>query len=144
MKQGVVLRRGSEIRLLSNRTAEAAKIALNQDGHRGYRTRGCAMPPRWKAEIQPPANMRHVIADVHDMQHRFSAASQNLLDIIEGVKTGHQDTAMRLSDALGQIQFQDVTSQRVAQVQTALEELNDHLQGMADQLVDKPGTRKPW
>jgi methyl-accepting chemotaxis protein len=61
-----------------------------------------------------------------------------LLRIIEGVKSGHQDIVMRLSNAMGQIQFQDVIRQRVAHVQKALEELNEHLQGMADQLEGKP------
>lgn len=129
----------AEIRELSNRTAGAAvaislKIKAATEGIDEELKNATEVEERTSAS----GSMRHVIADVDDMQHRFSAASTNLLEIIEGVKAGHQDIVMGLSEALGQIQFQDVIRQRVEQVQKAQEELNDHLQSLADQLVDKP------
>ncbi len=128
----------AEIRELSNRTAGAAvsislKIKTATEGIDEELRNATEVDDRNSAT----GNMRQVISDVDDMQHRFSAASSSLLEIIEGVKAGHQDIVMRLTDALGQIQFQDVTRQRVEQVQKAQEELNAHLQNMADQLVDK-------
>jgi methyl-accepting chemotaxis protein len=60
------------------------------------------------------------------------------LKVIDDVKLGHNDIVMQLSEAMGQIQFQDVIRQRVEQVQKSMEELNGHMQNMADQLVDKP------
>jgi methyl-accepting chemotaxis protein len=129
----------AEIRELSNRTAGAAvaislKIKTATEGIDEELKNATAVDERTSAS----GSMRQVIADVDDMQHRFSAASQSLLEIIEGVKSGHQDIVMGLSEALGQIQFQDVIRQRVEQVQKAQEELNEHLQSMADQLIDKP------
>jgi methyl-accepting chemotaxis protein len=129
----------AEIRLLSNRTAEAAvkisaKIKAATEGIDDELRNATEVDDRSSAT----GNMRKVISDIDDMQLRFSIACNGLLDIIEGVRTGHHDIVMRLSDAMGQIQFQDVIRQRVEQVQKALEELNDHLQNMADQLLDKP------
>ncbi len=129
----------AEIRELSNRTAGAAvnislKIKTATEGIDEELKNTTAADERNSAS----GSMRQVIVDVDEMQHRFSAASNSLLEIIDGVKAGHQDIVMRLSDALGHIQFQDVIRQRVEQVQKAQEELNDHLQNMADQLADKP------
>jgi len=129
----------AEIRELSNRTAGAAvaislKIKAATEGIDEEMHNATEVEERNSAT----GSMRKVIADLADMQLRFSAASQSLLEIIEGVKAGHQDIVMGLSEALGQIQFQDVIRQRVEQVQKAQDELNEHLQSMADQLVDKP------
>jgi methyl-accepting chemotaxis protein len=129
----------AEIRELSNRTAGAAvnislKIKTATEGIDEELKNATPVDDRTSAS----GSMRQVIADVDEMQHRFSAASQSLLVIIEGVKTGHQAIVMGLSEALGQIQFQDVIRQRVEQVQKAQQELNEHLQSMADQLVDIP------
>lgn len=129
----------AEIRLLSNRTAEAAvnisaKIKAATDGIDDELRTATEVDERNSAT----GHMRKVIADVDAMQQRFSEACGALLNIIEGVKTGHHNIVMQLSEAMGQIQFQDVIRQRVEHVQKALEELNDHLQNMADQLVDKP------
>jgi len=129
----------AEIRELSNRTARAAvsislKIKSATEGIDEELKNATEVDERTSAT----GSMRQVIADVDDMQQRFSNASQRLLEIIEGVKAGHQDIVMGLSEALGQIQFQDVIRQRVEQVQKAHVELNEHLQSMADQLVDKP------
>ncbi|MBK9444176.1 MAG: methyl-accepting chemotaxis protein [Comamonadaceae bacterium] len=129
----------AEIRELSNRTAGAAvsislKIKTATEGIDEEMHNATEVEERNSAT----GSMRKVIADVDGMQHRFAAASQHLLEIIEGVKAGHQDIVLGLSEALGQIQFQDVIRQRVEQVQKAQEELNDHLQSLADQLIDKP------
>jgi methyl-accepting chemotaxis protein len=129
----------AEIRQLSNRTAEAAlnisqKIQTATEGIDDELLNATEVDDKNSAT----GKMRKVIADVDEMQHRFSEACSGLLGIIEGVKAGHSDIVMRLSNAMGQIQFQDVIRQRVEHVQKGLEELNDHLQNMADQLVDKP------
>lgn len=83
-------------------------------------------------------SMRRVIQDIASMQDRFAVATQNLMGILDGVKNGHQDIVQRLSEALGYIQFHDVMRQRVEPVEQALQELNEHLQSMADQMVDQP------
>jgi methyl-accepting chemotaxis protein len=129
----------AEIRVLSNRTAEAA---VNISAKIKSATEGIDDELRNATEVEERSSatgsMRKVIGDVDEMQERFSTACRGLLHIIEGVKTGHNNITTQLSEAMGQIQFQDVIRQRVEHVQKALEELNDHLQNMADQMVDKP------
>jgi methyl-accepting chemotaxis protein len=129
----------AEIRLLSNRTAQAAvsissKIKAATEGIDDELRNATEVDERSSAT----GSMRKVITDVDEMQQRFSTACQGLLSIIEGVKIGHNNIVTQLSEAMGQIQFQDVIRQRVEHVQKALEELNEHLQNMADQMVDKP------
>jgi methyl-accepting chemotaxis protein len=82
--------------------------------------------------------MRKVMADITEMQQHFADNAAEFQQVIDGVKTGHADIVERLSNALGEIQFQDVMRQRVVCVQQALDDLNGHLQGMADQMVDQP------
>ena len=128
----------AEIRQLSTRTAEAAvdihtKISSATDGIDLELERASAT----NARSTSLGNMRSVLKDIHEMQHRFSVGSANLLKIIEGVKTGHQDMVAGLSQALGHMQFQDVLRQRVEQVGLSLQELDAHLQAMADQVMDK-------
>jgi methyl-accepting chemotaxis protein len=93
-------------------------------------------------------NLRKVLNDIGEMQQRFAESMTHLqLDkVIADVKLGHQGIADGLADALGQMQGQDVMRQRVENVQSALRELNDHFQGMADHLVGRswePGTIAP-
>jgi methyl-accepting chemotaxis protein len=129
----------AEIRQLSNRTAEAAtNIAAKIKSATEGIDEELDNATKVDARESTTANFRKAMSDIDEMQARFTNASHRLLEIIEGVKTGHQDIVVRLSDALGQIQFQDVIRQRVEQVQQALAELNDHLQTVSDQLVDKP------
>ena len=84
-------------------------------------------------------NMRRVLDDISAMQSRFASSMERLSisDVISAVRGGHHDIAERLADALGQMQVQDVTRQRVENVQQALNDLDNHLQAMADQLLDK-------
>jgi methyl-accepting chemotaxis protein len=58
--------------------------------------------------------------------------------MLDGVKSGHQDIVDKLADALGQAQSQDVMRQRVQGVQLAMAHLDNHLQGVAEQLVTVP------
>ena len=83
-------------------------------------------------------SMRQVLKDIGAMQDRFAFATQKLMEILDGVKRGHEDIVLRLSEALGYIQFHDVMRQRMEPVEDALHELNEHLQSMADQMVDQP------
>jgi methyl-accepting chemotaxis protein len=80
-----------------------------------------------------------VISDIAEMQQRFVDSMDKLQwhQVIDEVKIGHQAIEVRLSDALGEMQVQDVVRQRVVFVQQALKNLDAHLHGMADQLVDK-------
>jgi methyl-accepting chemotaxis protein len=129
----------AEIRSLANRTAEAAvnisaKIKGATEGIDEELLAVNAVEDRNSAT----GSMRKVINDINEMQERFSTTARGLMEVIGGVKKGHDEIVMQLSNAMGKIQFQDVIRQRVGHVQSALEELNGHLQNMADQLTDKP------
>lgn len=128
----------AEIRELSNRTAALVvditqKISSATDGVDGELSAALATDERQTAS----SSMRHVIDDIRRMQERFSQSSDQLHKVIDGVRSGHERIVLGLSNALAEMQFQDVMRQRVEQVQSALGQLDDHLQAMADQLVDK-------
>ena len=133
----------AEIRVLSNRTAE---VAVDIAHRINAATEGI------DAELQnveihsdrhsATGNMRKVMEDINEMHVRFATGSASLLEIVEGVRTGHNEIVEKLSEALGQIQFHDVIRQRIAQVQGAMHELNSHLQNVADQMHDKPWDRE--
>jgi methyl-accepting chemotaxis protein len=131
----------SEIRQLSTRTAEVAvdiagKINAATDGI----DKELAAAGQASDRQSTTGNMRRVLTDIGEMQQRFAESVDRLrLDkVIAGVRDHHGEIAGGIADALGQLQVQDVTRQRVEGVQRALLGLDEHLQGMADQLVDKP------
>lgn len=131
----------AEIRQLSTRTAEvavdiASKINTATDGIDEELRAAEAASDR----STTTGNMRRVLDDIGQMQQRFAATVEqlNLDQVIQGVRSGHQDIAERLADALGQVQGQDVLRQRVENVQQALTDLNSHLVGMAEQMQQAP------
>ena len=124
----------SEIRQLSARTSQvaveiAAKISAATDG---IDTELAAATQQGGGQASS-ANMRQVLADIAGMQQRFAESIEQLQlgRVIAGIKTGHEDMAERLGDALSQLQSQDVMRQRVEAVQQAMDALQQHLQGMA-------------
>ena len=126
----------AEIRRLSHQTAEvavdiAAKIAVATEGIDKELVAATAAT----GSHSTTGNMRQVMLDIDAMQQRFAASTRELQQLIDGVRTGHQDIVARLADALGQMQGQDVMRQRVESVQQALLELNEHLQGLAGQFL---------
>jgi methyl-accepting chemotaxis protein len=131
----------SEIRQLSTRTAEVAvdigsKINAATDGIDKELAKASQASDRQASS----GNMRRVLTDIGEMQQRFAESVERLQleTVIAGVRNHHGEIAGGIADALGQLQVQDVTRQRVEAVQRALVELDHHLQGMADQLVDQP------
>jgi methyl-accepting chemotaxis protein len=126
----------AEIRRLSSQTTEvavdiAAKIAVATHGIDKELVAATAAA----GSQSTTGNMRQVMQDIDAMQHRFAASTNELQQLIDGVRTGHQDIAERLADALGQMQGQDVMRQRVECVRQELRALNEHLQGLAGQLL---------
>jgi methyl-accepting chemotaxis protein len=131
----------AEIRHLSIRTAEVAvdiatKINVATAGIDRELTSSTDTAHRGNST----GNLRRVLADIDEMQQRFanSMAEMELQRVIDEVKTGHQDIAGRLGDALALVQGQDVMRQRVEQTQQALADMKLHLEQVADQLQDKP------
>ena len=73
------------------------------------------------------------------MLNEFCQNSQLLLEVITEVDANYEESASRLSEALGHIQFQDVMRQRMEHVQQALREMRDHLLSLAE-IPDRPGS----
>jgi methyl-accepting chemotaxis protein len=129
----------AEIRQLSTRTAAVAvdigeKIKSATDGVE----RELASATASQGRGSTTGTMRTVLADIARMQERFAALTLQLQTVIDGVKAGHADIVSGLSDAMGDVQSQDIMRQRVEHVQTALRELDTHLEQMAGQLIDQP------
>ena len=80
----------------------------------------------------------HLLVQLNQMHNDFSNNSKVLLDVIGEVDTTYQESVVRLSQALGHIQFQDVMRQRMEHVQSALIELRDHLLLLSAK-ADDPG-----
>ena len=76
--------------------------------------------------------MRQLVIDLGEMQTEFCKNSQLLLEVITEVDANYAESAARLVEALGHIQFQDVMRQRMEHVQQSLEEMRDHLMLLSD------------
>ncbi len=123
----------SEVRALSTQTASAAadidtKISAVTQGT----LTELAVAREARDKKQSSDRLHHIIADIRAMEARFVEDSGLLLDVIQGVEAGNQDIVMRLSEALGYIQFQDVVRQRLEQVGMALRELGEHFKRLDD------------
>jgi methyl-accepting chemotaxis protein len=70
------------------------------------------------------------------MQQDFSSNSKLLLEVITEVDANYEESVIRLSQALGHIQFQDVMRQRMQHVQEAMVEMRDHLHHLTERPLD--------
>jgi methyl-accepting chemotaxis protein len=82
--------------------------------------------------------MTHLTADLGEMQSEFCKNSQLLLEVITEVDANYAESAARLLEVFGHIQFQDVMRQRMEHVQKALLEMRDHLLQLAE-TPERPG-----
>jgi len=79
-----------------------------------------------------------VTVELGEMQTEFCRNSQLLLEVITEVDANYAENVVRLSEALGHIQFQDVMRQRMQHVQDALVQMRDHLSRLAEK-PERPG-----
>ena len=129
----------AEIRQLSTRTATAAtdivaRIHAATDGIDAQLAKASATD----AQRSTAQTVRSALADIVALQARFTGSMLKSQALIDGVRDGHHDIVARLSDALGDVQFQDVMRQRIEHVQQALHDLDEHLQAIATQLAEGP------
>ena len=80
--------------------------------------------------------MKVLVSDLENMQQDFSSNSKLLLEVITEVDANYEESVIRLSQALGHIQFQDVMRQRMQHVQEAMVEMRDHLQHLTERPLD--------
>ena len=131
----------AEIRQLSQQTAKVAvditskiqAVTVGIDQELSTAMEGSGLPSNTR-------NMRQVVADVAAMQARFvqSMGDLQLHQVSESILSGHRDLVSQLTEALGQMQSQDVVHQQIESVQQSLVGVDALLQGMADQLHDQP------
>lgn len=125
----------TEVRKMSDETAAvAAEIArnINTAAEKVATEMADASPEHRRST----SDLRRLIDDLASMQQQFSSSSQLLIGVMHGVEAGHHEMVERLSQVLGHIQYQDVMRQRLEQVQSALLEMNEHLQGLTTNLID--------
>jgi len=127
----------AEIRVLSTRTSEVAvDIAQKINAATAGIDEELAAAEDASTRQTSSSNMRRVLADIAEMRDRFAASVQGLAldEVVHAVRSGHQDIAGRLADAMGELQVQDVTRQRIEVVQEGLADLQTHLQEMTEHL----------
>ena len=126
-----------EVRKLSAQTADAATVIANKI-HAVTEVAESELQVATEAiETQRTSDdLVKIIGEIGEMESRFSEGSQMLIDVMISVDVGNKEMVERLSDALGQLQFQDVVRQRLEQVEFSLKELGEHLGGMAGMMSD--------
>jgi len=92
----------------------------------------------WASLDHAEANnsMSHLIGDLDALQQEFTNNSKTLLEVIAGVDESYGEMVVRLSEALGHIQFQDVMRQRMGHVQEALNDLSSQVLALAQKPDD--------
>lgn len=122
-----------EVRKLAEKsTKAAADIASNIHATSGRVNHEMAEAQAVLSQHNSADVMTHLVGDVAEMQHEFSKSSELLLEVITEVDANYAQTANRLSQVLGHIQFQDVMRQRMEHVQSALKEMRDHLSQLSE------------
>jgi len=126
-----------EVRKLAVRsTKAAADIAANINATFDKVHREMADAQLCLEQHEKANSMSHLVGDLTGMQQEFGRNSELLLEVINDVDKNYEESVIRLSQALGHIQFQDVMRQRMEHVRTALMEMRDHLQRLSDKPCD--------
>jgi methyl-accepting chemotaxis protein len=128
-----------EVRKLSVQTTKAAAdIAAKIDAT--TKKVDCEMSDAQAALSRHDSDdvMKHLVEDLAEMQSEFASSSDLLLDVITGVDANYEETANRLAEVMGHIQFQDVMRQRLEHVQISLAEMRDHLMKLSE-MAERPG-----
>lgn len=136
----------AEIRQLSNRTAEVA-VDIATKIHRATDGIDAELASAQAAAEQQAGtgNMRRVLGDIADMQARFAASVQRLQidEVVHAVLVAHERMGRGIAEALGGLQVQDVTRQRIEGVEDAMRGLDAELQQLAGGLSTAPAAAAP-
>jgi methyl-accepting chemotaxis protein len=135
-----------EVRKLSTQTANAANM-ISQNIH--------AATARSEQEValvrdiisaqESSSDLRRISEKVRGIEALFTESSKVLMDVMDGVGKGNAEIVTNICDAMGQLQFQDITRQRMDQVEHALQGLDEHLKNLARNVIDEDwdGTTQP-
>ncbi len=126
-----------EVRKLSGETANAATDIARKISAATQRAKSeLALATEAIAHHESSAELTRIINEINNIESSFTASSQVLLDVMDGVDSGNKELVERLSEVLGHLQFQDIVRQRLDQVKFALTELDGHLLGLAQHVGD--------
>jgi methyl-accepting chemotaxis protein len=125
----------TEVQKLSAQTAEAAAEISRKISAAATRAAVEVAAASLESQ-QTDGDLRLLIDDLAAMQDEFSSGSEVLLGVMRSVEIGNTEMVDRLTRVLSHLQFQDVMRQRLQQVQGALFDMNDHLQGLVHKLGD--------
>ena len=126
-----------EVRKLSGQTADAAQDIATKIGTVTQRaTEDLLLAQEAIANYEAHPILKRMIDEIAAMESRFTESSEILISMMHSVDAGHSEMVTRLSEVLGTLQFQDIVRQRLDHVKFALHELNEHLQGLAQNVGD--------
>jgi methyl-accepting chemotaxis protein len=114
----------NEVRTLSNRTTEAADeiTARINSVSEGVDTE-LAKADSANSSRLSHERLRELAGDIDQMENRVGTAFSLMEELIAEIDQGNNRMVATLSDALGELQFQDVVRQRIEQVTSTLDEL---------------------
>jgi len=131
----------NEVRTLSHRTGEAAdeitaRIASVTEGVDAELA---------KADSASNARLSHeklqeLAGDIEQMEGRIDTAFDMMEGLITDIDDGNDRMVCALSDALGELQFQDVVRQRIEQVSQSLGDLSVCLSDLFRQRAEVPSS----
>jgi methyl-accepting chemotaxis protein len=117
-----------EVRKLSVRTTQAAADISKKIKATCERVNKEMVQAQEAVEATRSTNaLVQLTADLETMQHEFTKNSKLLVDVVSEVDVNYEQNVLRLSEALGHIQFQDVLRQRMEHVQSALVDMKEHM-----------------
>lgn len=126
-----------EVRKLSVRTTQAAADISKKINTTCERVnKEMAQAQAAVEQTRSTSSLVRLTADLEQMQHEFTTNSKLLLDVVSEVDANYEQNVLRLSEALGHIQFQDVLRQRLEHVQSALTDMKEHMVLLSSRIDD--------
>jgi methyl-accepting chemotaxis protein len=127
-----------EVRKLSTQTANAASMISKNINAATQRAHYEVSLVRDIISAQESSSdLRRISDKVKGIEQLFTESSKVLLDVMEGVGQGNTEIVSNISDAMSQLQFRDITRQRLDQVMHALQGLDEHLKNLAENVIDE-------
>lgn len=127
----------SEVRKLSIATTKAAADIAGKIGATTSRVQQELENAQAALErYRSGEEVQRLINGLTEMQNEFGRNSHLLLEVLGELDANYAESVLRLSQALGHLQFQDVMKQRLEHVQSALDEMREHMSMLGEKPAD--------